>query len=135
MQEGMTRMAGCKILIDCDTDVTPGRESCDHHVMEAHYNTLIKSIHPLREEEVMSIRLRLALCYGILFALILPLVTVLSYAIHTRSQYDDLDRTLVVSADHFAAEAALSPKSLNLLEGGSNLEILLRVYSPDDLLR
>ena len=41
----------------------------------------------------MSIRLRLALCYGALFAVILPLMTLLSYAIHARGQYDDLDRT------------------------------------------
>lgn len=78
----------------------------------------------------MSIRLRLALCYGILFALILPMVTVLSYAIHARSQYDDLDRTLAVSADHIAAEAAMSTRELHLTEKGSNLEIVLRLYSP-----
>lgn len=83
----------------------------------------------------MSIRLRLALCYGILFALILPMVTVLSYAIHARSQYDDLDRTLVVSADHIAAEAVISTRGLHLTEKGSSLEIVLRLYAPDGTLQ
>src|SRR6266567_4419833 len=83
----------------------------------------------------MFIRLRLALCYGILFALILPVVTLLSYAIHMRSQYDDLDRTLVVSVGHFAAEAAISGSDLHLIEGKTNLEIVLRVYGPGDLLQ
>jgi two-component system OmpR family sensor kinase len=71
----------------------------------------------------MSIRLRLALCYGALFALILPLVTLLSYAIHARSQYDDLDRTLVVSAGHAAAEASTSNSDPHLVQGRGDLEI------------
>jgi signal transduction histidine kinase len=83
----------------------------------------------------MSIRLRLAFCYGILFALILPIVTVLSYAIHARSLYDDLDQTLAVSAGHIAAEAAMSTRGLHLTEKGSNLEIILRLYAPDGILR
>ena len=83
----------------------------------------------------MSIRLRMALCYGILFALILPMVTILSYAIHARSQYDDLDRTLAVSADHIAAEAAISSNGLHLAEGESNLEIAFRLYTPNGTLQ
>jgi two-component system, OmpR family, sensor kinase len=83
----------------------------------------------------MSIRLRLALCYGILFALILPMFTVLCYAIHARSQYDDLDRTLAVSAGHIAAEATISTKGLHLTEKGGNLEIVLRLYAPDGTLQ
>jgi len=83
----------------------------------------------------MSIRLRLALCYGILFALILPLVIVLSYAIYARSQYDDLDRTLAASAGHIATEAAMSTKGLHLTEKGSNLEIILRLYAPNGTLQ
>ena len=83
----------------------------------------------------MSIRLRLAFCYGILFALILPLVTVLSYALYARSQYDDLDRTLAASAGHIAAEAAMSTRGLHLTEKGSNLEIILRLYALDGTLQ
>ena len=79
----------------------------------------------------MSIRLRLALCYGTLFAVILPLITLLSYTIHARGQYDDLDRTLVVSASHAAAEAATSAAGPHLVQGQSGFEIALRLYSSD----
>lgn len=83
----------------------------------------------------MSLRLRLAICYGTLFALILPLVTLFSYALHARGQYDDLDRTLVVSAGHAAAEAATLPTGPHLLQGRSDLEIALRVYHSNGQLQ
>src|SRR5512135_596201 len=77
----------------------------------------------------MSIRLRLALCYGVLFAFILPLVTLLSYAIHARGQYDDLDRALGASAGHAVAEASTSPTGPHLIQGRGDLEIILRLYN------
>ena len=77
----------------------------------------------------MSIRLRLAVCYGVLFAVILPLVTLLSYAIHARGQYDDLDRTLIVSAEHAVAEAESSTTGPHLIQGEGGFEIALRLYS------
>ncbi len=77
----------------------------------------------------MSIRLRLALCYGTLFAVILPLLAVLSYAIHARGQYDDLDRTLIVSTEHAVAEAETSTTTLHLIQGEGGFEIALRLYS------
>jgi signal transduction histidine kinase len=83
----------------------------------------------------MSIRLRLALCYGALFAVILPLMMVLSYAIHARGQYDDLDRTLTVSASHAATEASASASGPHLVQGSGDLEIVLRFYSPDGVLQ
>lgn len=83
----------------------------------------------------MSLRLRLALCYGGLFAVILPHVTLLSYAIHARGQYDDLDRTLVVSVGHAAAEATLSPQGPHLVQGRGDLEIALRLYSSEGVLQ
>lgn len=79
----------------------------------------------------MSIRTRLALWYGGLFILILLLVSLFSYAIHDRSQYDDLDRTLVVSAGHSAAEASAFAGRPHLVEGTSSVEIVLRLYSPN----
>jgi two-component system OmpR family sensor kinase len=77
----------------------------------------------------MSIRLRLAVCYGVLFAVILPLVTLLSYAFHARGQYDDLDRTLIVSAEHAAAEAEISTTGPHLIQGEGGFEIAFRLYS------
>ena len=82
----------------------------------------------------MSLRLRLSLCYGILFALILPLVMVLSYAIHARGQYDDLDRTLVVSAGHVAAEATTFASGSHLVQERGSLEVALRLYSARGIL-
>jgi two-component system, OmpR family, sensor kinase len=83
----------------------------------------------------MSIRLRLALCYGALFAVILPLVTVLSYVIHARGQYDDLDRALIVSAEHAVAEAKTSTIRQHLIQGERGFEIVLRLYSSQGRLQ
>src|SRR5262249_25367284 len=82
----------------------------------------------------MPIRLRLTLSYGGLFALILLLLSLLSYAIHTRSQYDDLDRTLVVSAGHAVQEAATVADGPHLVIGNGSIEIVLRLYEPDGVL-
>ncbi len=51
----------------------------------------------------MSIRLRLALWYGMLFASILLMVALLSYALHVRGHYDDVDQALLTSAGHAGA--------------------------------
>ncbi len=58
--------------------------------------------------------------------MILLLVMLLSYAMHARGEYDDLDRTLVVSAGHAAAEASIAPYEPHLVQGRSDLEIALR---------
>lgn len=83
----------------------------------------------------MSIRLRLALWYGALFVVILPLVMLLSYVIHARGQYDDLDRTLVVSAGHVEASASVSPTGPHLAQGRGDLEIALRLYHSNGVLQ
>jgi len=83
----------------------------------------------------MSIRLRLALWYGGLFALVLLLVTVLSYAFHVRGHYDDRDRALITSAGHMVVEAGTMPNGPHLLEGRGGLEVGFRLYSPDGTLR
>src|SRR5215470_6387269 len=83
----------------------------------------------------MSIRLRMALCYGTLFAVIIPLLTFLSYAIHARGQYDDLDRTLIVSAEHAAAEAETSTSGPHLIQGEGGFDIAFRLYSAAGVLQ
>ena len=70
----------------------------------------------------MSIRLRLVLCYGELFAVILLLIMVLSYTIHARGEYDDLDRTLLVSVGHAAAEATGGDGRPHLVQGRNGLD-------------
>ena len=67
--------------------------------------------------------------------MILLLVLLLGYAIHARGQYDDLDRTLVVSAGHAAAEAAVSPTGPHLVQGRGALEIALRLYDSNGILQ
>jgi two-component system OmpR family sensor kinase len=68
------------------------------------------------------------------FAVILLLVMLLCYAVHARGEYDDLDRTLVVSAGHAAAEASIAPFEPHLVQGRSDLEIALRLYNPGGVL-
>src|SRR6266567_485190 len=83
----------------------------------------------------MSIRLRLALWYASLFALVLLLVTLLSYAFHVRGHYDDRDRALITSAGHMALEAGTMRDGPHLLEGRGGLEVGFRLYSSDGTLR
>jgi two-component system, OmpR family, sensor kinase len=52
----------------------------------------------------VSIRLRLALWYGLLTGTVVLLVGAITYSIHTRAHYDDTDRSLVDSATHVLAE-------------------------------
>lgn len=83
----------------------------------------------------MSIRLRLALWYGGLFALVLLLVTLLSYAFHVRAHYDDRDRALITSAGHMVVEAGAMPNGPHLLEGRGGLEVGFRLYGLDGIVR
>src|SRR5215470_8140687 len=83
----------------------------------------------------MSIRLRLVLCYGALFAIILLLILLLSYAIHARGEYDDLDRTLLVSVGHAAAEATGGDGEPHLVQGRNGLELALRLFGADGTLK
>lgn len=59
----------------------------------------------------MSLRLRLALWYGGLTGVLVLLVCVYAYAVHSRAQYDQLDATLLNGAEHIALDlaAAQSP--------------------------
>jgi signal transduction histidine kinase len=82
----------------------------------------------------MSIRLRLALWYGGLYSLVLLVVTLISYAFHTRGHFDDLDRALITSAAHGAAEVASAEQPIHLTAGTGGLEIGLRLYAPDGVL-
>src|SRR5213593_3909925 len=83
----------------------------------------------------MSIRLRLALWYGVLFALVLVLVTLFSYIFHVRGHYDDRDRALITSAGHIAVETHALSGGPHLLEGRGGLEVGFRLYGADGMLR
>lgn len=83
----------------------------------------------------MSIRVRLALWYGALFALVLLLVGLLSYAFHARSHYEDLDRILVTSAEHTEVEAIASATGPHLVAGVGGLDVGIRLYDATGSLR
>jgi two-component system, OmpR family, sensor kinase len=83
----------------------------------------------------VSIRLRLALWYSALFTLILLIVALLSYAFHTRGHYDDIDRALITSASHAAAEAAMMSDAPHLVRGSGGLDVVLRLYDATGTLQ
>lgn len=83
----------------------------------------------------MPIRLRLALCFAAVCGMALLTSGLLSYAFYTRGHYDDLDRVLMKDAEHAATEF-ITVKGLPLLNGTvSDLEVALRLYRPDGVLR
>lgn len=77
----------------------------------------------------MPIRLRLALWYGALFAVILLAVALVSYAVHARGHYDDVDRTLVNSAGHTVAMASSAADPSVLLDESSGLGVSIQLYN------
>jgi two-component system, OmpR family, sensor kinase len=83
----------------------------------------------------MSIRLRLALWYGALFAAILALVGVLTYALHTRGHYDDRDRLLVTSAAHAVAGVTSPADELHAAGAGAAAEVVLQLFDRAGRLR
>ncbi|HET9494597.1 MAG TPA: HAMP domain-containing sensor histidine kinase [Chloroflexia bacterium] len=52
----------------------------------------------------MSLRLRLALWYGALTGLVVLVVSIFTYAAHTRGHYDDADHSLHTNTDHIIDE-------------------------------
>ncbi|MBI4498069.1 MAG: HAMP domain-containing histidine kinase [Chloroflexi bacterium] len=81
----------------------------------------------------MSLRLRLALWYGGLTGLVVFLVSMLSYAAHSRAQYDDLDRQLESAAHHVAgvhATAGTSDELAAMLAVPLAPNLAVRVYGP-----
>jgi signal transduction histidine kinase len=61
------------------------------------------------------------------------LVALVTYALHVRSHYDDLDRILITNAGHLAGQASDMP-NFHLSKGSNDLEFMLRVYNADSTL-
>ena len=80
----------------------------------------------------MTLRLRLVLWYGALSALTLLMVITITYAVHARGLYDDLDRGLITTVDHQAQMAAGG--DVQLMEGGAGFQIFLRRYNTEGKL-
>lgn len=80
----------------------------------------------------MSIQVRLALWCAGMIGLILASLSLLSYAIHTRAHYDDIDRVLVQTTDHVAPELQASGGDLpELLRDASAPDLIIRAYDAD----
>ncbi len=77
----------------------------------------------------MSIRLRLALWYGMLFASILLMVALLSYALHVRGHYDDVDQALLTSAGH--AGAMLTAGAAPSMDGEREMGAMVQAYDTE----
>jgi signal transduction histidine kinase len=84
----------------------------------------------------VSIRLRLALWYGGLTGLVLVLVSLATYALHTRAHYDDLDRAIVQATEHIAEEyaATSAAQHAELLENPTAPDVIVRAYHADGSL-
>lgn len=85
----------------------------------------------------MSLRLRLALWYGGLTGVVLALVSIMSYAIHTRAHYDDLDRVMVQATEHVAGEYRSAPTTDHLQEMLTNPvapDVVMRAYDANGAL-
>jgi signal transduction histidine kinase len=80
----------------------------------------------------VSIGLRLALWYGGLTGLVLALVSLTTYAVHTRAHYDDMDRVLVQATEHIAAESRAAGDDLTgLLRDPIAPDLIVQAYDAD----
>lgn len=80
----------------------------------------------------MSLRLRLALWYGSLTTLVVAFVCVYSYAVHSRTHYDELDRVLQSVAAHVREElATASSPQHDVLEASLLLGAGIRILGRD----
>ncbi|MHB1134289.1 MAG: sensor histidine kinase [Chloroflexota bacterium] len=82
----------------------------------------------------MSLRLSLALWYGALTGLVLLVVSLMTYATHSRGHYEDLDRVLKGTVAHAAEESMLnsSPDGLTaMLAVPVEPDLAVRVHGAD----
>ncbi len=83
----------------------------------------------------MSLRLRLGLWYGALTGLLVIVVTLLTYALHTRGHYDDMDHVLVSVTDHIVdeletANTASGARQSDTIAAPNAAGLVLRLYGP-----
>lgn len=81
----------------------------------------------------MSLRLRLTLWYGGLTGVVVLLVSLLTYAVHTRAHYDDVDRVLAASTTHVAEEYLAAPLDARatILAAPVTPTTVMRLYERD----
>lgn len=82
----------------------------------------------------MSLRLRLALWYGALTGLVVLVVSVVTYAAHTRGHYDDADHALHTNTDHIIDEYVAQitdPERAGAVSLPVSDSIPLRIYNAE----
>ena len=78
----------------------------------------------------MPIRVRLALWYSALTSLVIVIVVVAAYVTHNRGSYEDIDRHLVTTANHFR-EVFLAGEVEPGIQADPDGSVLVRVYRRD----
>jgi len=81
----------------------------------------------------VSLRLRLALWYGLLASLVVTGTTLLTYALHTRGHYDDLDYALVALARHVQEEYEKAPptEAAGYIRNPAIPGLIIRLYDSE----
>lgn len=85
----------------------------------------------------MSIRIRLALWYGALTGLVLVVVSLVMYAMHTRALYDDLDSVMERATSHLTEEVRLATTQeevARLFQVPISPDLVGRLYRADGTL-
>ena len=80
-----------------------------------------------------SLRLRLALWYAALLAVIIAITSVLSYSFHSTAHYEDIDRSLVTTAVHVVTGLRGMPganPNLPPVEEFASPDIYVRLFGP-----
>jgi len=80
----------------------------------------------------VSVRVRLTVWSAVLAAILLSVVSGSAYALHITSQYEDLDRSLVITAEHLQEELESSgPANEPTRSESSGPSILTQLYDAD----
>lgn len=84
----------------------------------------------------MSLRLRLALWYGALSGAVVLVCSILIYAVHSRSQYDHLDRLLLQAAEYVVPQMQTAPADARdtLAAIPPTSDVVVRVYDGDGMI-
>jgi signal transduction histidine kinase len=83
----------------------------------------------------MTLRMRLALCYGGLTGIVVVLTCGYSFAVHSRTHYDQLDQTLRSIAEHISGELGRSESPAqqdDVLVAANHLGVSARVFRRTD---
>jgi two-component system, OmpR family, sensor kinase len=82
----------------------------------------------------MSLRVRLALWYGGLTVCVVLVMSIMTYAVHSRAHYDDLDHALLSSAQHIAGKEDIPATTEALTSELSEpfvADVTVQLYSSD----